>query len=128
VTEWEKKHIKNVTMLKTSRTIEAKSIYVFVEDGKPYIHWVGEYNDGKDVYEVDIPKMGTDIYAILEDRPIEYDSMGVRSYPRISFKQDVYIVQDDVDFAIKYKKKKMTKEQIEKELGYKIEIEDEGDD
>lgn len=128
MTDWEKKHIENVTMLRSSRLIKAKDISIFVEDGKPYIHWVGEYNDGKDKYEVDIPKLGTDIYAIIEDKPIEYDLNGLYSYPRISFRQDVYVLHDDIDFAVKCKKKKMTKEQIEKELGYKIEIEDEDDD
>lgn len=115
-------------MLRSSRFIKAKDISIFVEDGKPYIHWVGEYNDGKDKYEVDIPKLDTDIYVIVEDRPIEFDSDGLCSYPRISFRQNVYVLHDDIDFAVKCKKKIMTKEQIEKELGYKIEIEDEDDD
>ena len=124
MTEWEKTHVKNIMTLGRSRQLKAKNISIFVEDGQPYIHWVGEFSNGNDVYEVDIPKMDVNIDVIVEDRPIEFDTLGHVSNPKISFARHFYAVQDDVEFAVACKKREMTKEQIEKELGYKINIKD----
>lgn len=128
MTEWEKTHIKNIVTLGCSRQLKAKNISIFIEDGQPYIHWVGEFSNGNDVYEVDIPKMDINIDAIVEDRPVEFDILGHVSYPKVSFARQFYAVQDGVTFAITCKKREMTKEQIEEELGYKIKIKDEDDD
>ena len=128
MTEWEKTHIKNVVTLGGSRQLKAKDISIFLEDGQPYIHWVGEFSNGNDVYEVDIPKMDVNIDAIVEDKPVEFDTLGHVSYPKVSFVKHLYAVQDGVIFTVTCKKREMTKEQIEKELGYKINIVDEDDD
>ena len=128
MTEWEKTNIKNVLTLKCSRQLKAKDISVYIEDGQPYIHWVGEFSDGNDVYEVDIPKMDVNIDAIVEDMPIEFDTLGHVSYPKVSFVRHFYAVQDGVEFTVACKKREMTKEEIEKELGYKVKIKDEDDD
>ena len=127
MTEWERTAVKNVLTLKCSRQLKAKDISIYIEDGQPYIHWVGEFSDGNDVYEVDIPKMDVNIDAIVEDKPIEFDTLGHVSYPEVSFARHFYAVQDGVKFTVACKKREMTKEQIEKELGYKIKIKGEDD-
>lgn len=125
MTEWETTAVKNVLTLKCSRQLKAKDISIYIEDGQPYIHWVGEFSNGNDVYEVDIPKIDVNIDAIVEDKPIEFDTLGHVSYPMVSFVRHIYAVQDGVMFTVTCKKREMTKEQIEKELGYKIKIKDE---
>lgn len=125
MTEWETTAVKNVLTLKCSRQLKAKDISIYVEDGQPCIHWVGEFSDGNDVYEVDIPKMDVNIDAIVEDKPIGFDTLGHVSYPKVSFARHFYAVQDGVEFTVTCKKREMTKEEIEKELGYKIKIKDE---
>lgn len=125
MTEWETTAVKNVLTLKCSRQLKAKDISIYIEDGQPYIHWVGEFSNGNDVYEVDIPKMDVNIDAIVEDKPIEFDTLGNCSCPKITFRRYCYVSQDDVIFNLTCKKREMTKEQIEKELGYKIKIKDE---
>jgi len=125
VTEWETIAVKNVITLGCSRQLKAKDISIYIEDGQPYIHWVGEFSNGNDVYEIDIPKMDANIDAIVEDRPIEFDMLGHVSYPMVSFARHFYAVQDGVEFTVDCKKREMTKEQIEKELGYKVKIKDE---
>lgn len=127
MTDWEKSAIKKVLAIGCSRQLKAKSISVFIEDGQPYIHWVGEFNNGNDVYEVDIPKMDINIDAIVEDRSIEFDTLGHVTYPKVSFARHFYAVQNGVNFTVTCKKREMTKEQIENELGYKIKIKDEDD-
>lgn len=125
MTELERTAFKNVITLGCSRQLKAKDISIYIEDGQPYIHWVGEFSDGNDVYEVDIPKMDVNIDAIVEDRPIEFDTLGHVSYPKVSFVRNIYAVQDGVMFTVACKKREMTKEQIEKELGYKVKIKEE---
>ena len=124
MTEWERTAVKNITTLGCSRQLKAKDISIYIEDGQPYIHWVGEFSNGNDVYELDIPKMDVSIDAIVEDRPIEFDSWGKCRLPEVSFSRNIYAVQDGVIFTVTCKKREMTKEQIEKELGYKINIKD----
>ena len=125
MTEWERTAVKNVITLGCSRQLKAKDICIYIEDGQPYIHWVGEFSNGNNVYEVDIPKMDVNIDAIVEDRPIEFNTLGHASYPMVSFARHFYAVQDGVKFTVACKKREMTKEQIEKELGYKVKIKDE---
>lgn len=125
MTEWKITAVKNVLALKCSRQLKAKDISIYVEDGQPYIHWVGEFSNGNDVYEVDIPKMDVNIDAIVEDKPIEFDTLGHVICPKVSFRRCFYTDQYGVGFTVACKKREMTKEQIEKELGYKIKIKDE---
>ena len=125
MTEWERTAVKNVITLGCSRQLKAKDIFIYIEDGQPYIHWVGEFSNGNNVYEVDIPKMDVNIDAIVEDKPVEFDALGNCSCPKIIFRRYCYADQDGIIFNLTCKKREMTKEQIEKELGYKIKIKDE---
>ena len=93
MTECETTAVKNVLTLGCSRQLKAKDISIYIEDGQPYIHWVGEFSNGNDVYEVDIPKMDINIDAIVEDRPVEVDTLGHVSYPKVSFARYFYPCQ-----------------------------------
>lgn len=128
MTNFETTAFKNVLTLGCSRQLKAKNISIFVENGQPYIHWTGEFSNGKDVYEVDIPKMDINVDAIVEDKPIEFDTLGGCIIPKVSLVRHFYTVQNGVGFTITCKKREMTKEQIEKELGYKVNIKDEDGD
>lgn len=128
MTEWEKTAVKNVITLGCSRQLKAKDISIYIEDGQPYIHWVGEFSNGNNVYEVDIPKMDVNIDAIIEDGDVEFDTLWCCKIPKVSFARHFYAVQDGVKFTVTCKKREMTKEQIEKELGYKVKIKDKDDD
>ena len=64
--------------------------------------------------------MDVNIDAIVEDRPIEFDILGHVSYPMVSFARHFYAVQDCVKFTVACKKREMTKEEIEKELGIRL--------
>ena len=126
---WE--DIQNILALGSSgstRTIKAKDIKIQIENGQPYIHWIGEFENGDGTFTIDIPRMDVDINAIIEDKPFEFDTHGNFSCPRVSFARTIYANQDGVKYHVFRKKRKMTKKQIEKELGYKIEIDDEGDE
>ena len=124
--EW--KDIRNAVLIGHNRMLKATDINIFVEDGQPYIHWTGEFKNGDDEYIVDIPKMDININAIVEEEPFELDASGYVSYPIVSFARHFYAVQENVKFSVTCQRREMTKEQIEKELGYKVKIKDEDDD
>ena len=107
--------------------IKAKDIKVFIENGKPYIYYVGCFSDGKNEYEIEIPKMDVDLTAIVEDFDY-YDDSNINEIAPLGIRRNLYVGQDCTFYKLKCKKKEMTKEQIEKELGYKIDIVDEDDD
>lgn len=104
--------------------LKAKDIKVYLEDGQPYIRWVGEYQCNGDTFEVCIPKLDVNVHAIVKDNVEMTVDNHVNRIP-ITIRRDMYATEDDVFFTVTRKERKMTKEQIEKELGYKIEIEDE---
>ena len=109
---------KNVFTTGHNGPIKAKDIQVFIEDGHPYIHWVGILEDENGTYEIDIPKMDVNISAIVEESEV-VDGI---HFPKITLSRNIYVVEDNVTFYVNCKKKKMSKKDIEKELGYKVEI------
>jgi hypothetical protein len=104
---------------------KAKDVSIFLEDGQYYIRYVGVINDGSDEYELVVPKMDINVTVITQSID-ECSYNGFDTVPRrITLRRNIYTDHDVSAFTIRRVKKKMTKEQIEKELGYKIEIEDE---
>lgn len=102
--------------------LKCTSAAIFYEDNVPYIDWKGAtvLSDGS-IANVHIPKMGLDISEISQE--VE-DYSDFLSNKVIKSKQ-VFVkdgFEPDEDIIITIKEREMTKEQIEKELGYKIKI------
>ena len=105
--------------------IKAKQINVFIEDGVPYLRYIGTFYNGNNEYEITFPKMSIDITAIIDNNDIMLNADG---FPVSKFRRELYVVENGSYFTVQCKKKKMTKKEIEKELGYEIQIVDEEDD
>ena len=117
-----------IQLMKPCLYCRAKDVNIFVEDGQCYLRYVGIISDGDDEYELTVPKMDMNITAITQSVD-EACYKGRDAIPRkITLRRNIYVDHDANVFTLRRIKKKMTKEQIEKELGYKIEIDDEGDD
>lgn len=88
-------------------------VSIYYEDGKPYIKYVGvaETNYGIK-YRIEIPKMGLDINNLTLES--ELDGRG-------SYKQFLYIV-NECYFSMTPLERTYTKEELKKELGYKLNI------
>ena len=99
------------------RPIKPTSVEVFYEDGVPYIKYIGrtELDNGL-VVQVEIPKMD----LILKEVVSEYDSK-YSDKAKIIASQNIY-VKSEHWCKFKPLARTCTKKDLEKELGYKLNI------
>ena len=111
-----------------------KDTQIYVQDGSRYLKLVYEYEDGYGIHELTIPQVEfpfgnrLDLTYICENNP-ELQRLAIRLCTVGDF-ANVYLYDTKshdglvyyVDKIIKRKPKKMTIEEIEQKLGYKIEI------
>ena len=111
-----------------------KDAQIYIQDGSRYLKLVYEYEDSYGIHELTIPQVEfpfgnrLNLIHIYENNPAlrrlsirlctEGDVTSVYLYDTKSDDGLVYYV----DKIIKRKPKKMTIEEIERELGYKVEI------
>lgn len=103
--------------------LKCTSAAIFYEDNVPYIDWKGTtiLSNGS-IADLHIPKMSLDISEINQESEAyyNYDYCSKIIKSRQIFVRDGF--KPDEDIIITIKEREMTKEQIEKELGYKIKI------
>lgn len=111
-----------------------KDAQIYIQDGSRYLKLVYEYEDGYGIHELTIPQVEfpfgnrLGLTYICENNPAlqrlsihlctEGDVANVYLHNSKSYDGLVYYT----DKIIKRKPKKMTIEEIERELGYKVEI------
>lgn len=111
-----------------------KDAQIYIQDGSRYLKLVYEYEDSYGIHELTIPQVEfpfgnrLDLTYICENNPAlqrlsihlctEGDVANVYLHNSKSYDGLVYYT----DKIIKRKPKKMTIEEIERELGYKVEI------
>lgn len=101
-------------------------IKVFYENKRPYIAYKGIFYEDGIEYEIEIPKMDMVINAIEQVSEINYhqvfDGTGAPIKElRIPVRNE-FFAEHNVAFQIRTLKAQMTKAEIEKELGYKVDI------
>ena len=111
-----------------------KDAQIYIQDGSRYLKLVYEYEDGYGIHELTVPQVEFPFGNSLNLKHIYEANPALRRYSiRLCTEGDVANVflydtkTDDgfmyyTDKIIKYKPKKMTIEEIEQKLGYKIEI------
>lgn len=95
-------------------------VNIYIEDNVPYLDYVGEcvLSDGTK-YKIHFPKINLKISSFKQDMYDEYDFYhGIR---RIKPSFNV-LVSNDRYVEYEVIEREVTKEQLEKELGYKINI------
>lgn len=115
----------NINTMFFTDKLKCTSAFIFYENNLPYIDWKGTtiLSDGS-IADVHIPKMSLDISEINQENEAyynyNYDYCSKIIKSRQIFVKDGF--EPDEDIIITIKEREMTKEQIEKELGYKIKI------
>lgn len=94
---------------------------IYYENNQPFIDWYGEARTLNGyVLKCHIPKMCLDINSIENEVERYCNPFGVFIKSRQVFVKDEFAPDEDI--IIEIKEREMTKEQIEKELGYKVKI------
>ena len=94
---------------------------IYYENNQPFIDWYGKARTLNGyVLECHIPKMGLDINSIENEVEKHCNPFGVFIKSRQAFVKDEFAPDEDIIITIK--EREMTKEQIEKEFGYKVKI------
>ena len=109
-------------------TIWPTDIKVFYEDKKPYVHYKGKAHTPDGDFNVDIPKMSMELHTI--DREIDEVYCDCMFSAREAFSNKVTVAsrlycESDVYMSLTPVKVRMTKKEVEKKLGYKVDIVDE---
>lgn len=102
--------------------IKCTKASIYYEDGNPFIDWYGiAHTSNGYTIEVHIPKMSLNIQKLELNAERE-----CCPYAPYIIKSKQIFVKDrckpDEDIIVTIKEREMTKEQIEKELGYKVKI------
>lgn len=95
-------------------------VKIYVEDGVPYLDYTGTCymtNGGK--YKVHIPKIGLTLTNIASESDVYYNYLGRSRKILPSFQ--IYACGDEY-FSFEVIEREVSKKQLEKELGYKLNI------
>lgn len=106
--------------------IVPKNLEIFYEDETPYLKYTGEAKDSNGItYEVSIPKMSLILTDVHYKSESHYEDSGFPAYSSFlaTVTHKVHAVSDEL-FTIKPIERTCTKEDLEKELGYKLTIEE----
>ena len=102
--------------------ITPTDVRVYIEDGVPYLDYIGTVMTGMGKAKVHIPKIGLNITAVSKEEDI-VDSYDMYNNKVASIRTRLEIfAENDRWCECKIIEREMSKEQIEKELGYKVKI------
>lgn len=97
-------------------------IKVFYEDGMPYISYKGKTVSDSGEWEIEIPKMSMVLNTLERIVDIEYAMNIYGDTTRRIPVCNQFFASHDVAYKMHLGKKKMTKRDIERELGYGVDI------
>lgn len=109
-------------------TILPTDIKIFYENERPYIAYKGTFRENGIEYEIEIPKMDMtlksveNISEIITQLVYNHSGIPIRTYQMPVVNE--CFAEHDVTFQIRTLKAQMTKAEIEKKLGYKVDIVD----
>lgn len=109
---------------KATDYIHPIDVKVYVEDNIPYLEYTGIVNRGDMKIKVHFPKIDLSFNVlehISEHQTYGGDPWG-RSLGSVLLSQKVLIGNTDVAYTYEVIEREMTKEQVEKALGYKVKI------
>lgn len=103
-----------------SSGVRPTDVKIYIEDGVPYLDYIGTFyaTDGSKC-KVHFPKIGLTFSKVMQEKEEEYDCFDYKQ--RIITKFDIFAV-DDKWATFEVIEREVSKKQLEKELGYKLNI------
>ena len=96
-------------------------VKIYTEDGVPYLDYIGTFyiNDGCKC-KIHLPKIGLTFSKVTQEKEEEeYDYFGYKKKVLMNFN---VFVSDDKFWEFEILEREVSKKQLEKELGYKLNI------
>lgn len=95
-------------------------VKIYTEDGVPYLDYTGTFyaSDGCKC-KIHIPKIGLTFSQITQKKEDEYDYFGYKRKVLMNFN---VFASDDKFWEFEIIEREVSKKQLEKELGYKLNI------
>lgn len=103
-----------------SSGVRPTDVKIYIEDDVPYLDYIGTFyaTDGSKC-KVHFPKIGLTFSKVMQEKEEEYDCFDYKQ--RIITKFDIFAV-DDKWATFEVIEREVSKKQLEKELGYKLNI------
>ena len=111
--------VDNDIIMSTIRPVDAK---IYLEDGIPYIDYVGVVDTSSGTFKVHIPKLSLEFEKITVERETYEYVYDNNKTPLCAMFRQLFYVTNNCAYTLEVIERTMTKEQIEKELGYKVKI------
>lgn len=100
--------------------IQPTDVKIYIEDDTPYLDYTGTCYVNGSKCKIHLPKIGLSFSKIEQEKDVEeYSYWGYKQEITMSFN---IFASDGKYYKFEILERKMSKEQIEKELGYKINI------
>ena len=95
-------------------------VKIYTEDGTPYLDYTGTcYMSDGCKYKIHFPKIGLTFSQVTQEQETEYDYFGYKRKVLMNFN----IFASDNEFCeFEIIEREVSKKQLEKELGYKLDI------
>ena len=102
-------------------SITPTDVKIYTEDGIPYLDYIGTFYDSDGCKcKVHIPKIGLTFSQITQEKEEEeYDYFGHKRKILMNFN---VFVSDNKFYELEILEREVSKKQLEKELGYKLNI------
>lgn len=95
-------------------------VKIYTEDGTPYLDYTGTcYMSDGCKYKIHLPKVGLDFTQVTQKEDNDFDICGYKRKILLNFN---VLVTDGVFYKYEILEREVSKKQLEKELGYKINI------
>lgn len=95
-------------------------VKIYTEDGTPYLDYTGTcYMSDGCKYKIHFPKIGLTFSQVTQEQETEYDYFGYKRKVLMNFN---IFASDNKFCEFEIIEREVSKKQLEKELGYKLDI------
>lgn len=113
-----------VNKITIDEPIKPKDVSIFIEDGVPYMKYVGTTTLSNGIkVEVEYPKMSLILKSMECESESVYDCTDYFGTPKVITYRREFLAVEDAAFTVKTLERTCKKEDLEKELGYKLKFE-----
>lgn len=102
--------------------ITPTDVKIYIEDGIPYLDYTGTAMTNQGKVKIHIPKIGLEIDAVTKEVDECYAYNDLNCPLALIKTREQFFVSNNKLFEYEIIEREMSKEDIEKELGYKVKI------